>query len=53
MDQALDWLIRLQCATPEDTRAFEAWLDPQNFDDAGRQKRRLEELRAEIAASAT
>ena len=33
--------------------AFEAWLDPQNFDDAGRQKRRLEELRAEIAASAT
>ena len=32
MDQALDWLIRLQCATPEDTRAFEAWLeaDPAN-----------------------
>ncbi|PWB30810.1 glycerol-3-phosphate ABC transporter substrate-binding protein [Pseudomonas sp. SDI] len=27
MDQALDWLIRLQCATPEDTRAFEAWLE--------------------------
>ncbi|MNJ14214.1 fec operon regulator FecR [compost metagenome] len=32
MDQALDWLIRLQCATPEDTLAFEAWLeaDPAN-----------------------
>nr|WP_232239951.1 FecR domain-containing protein [Pseudomonas alkylphenolica] len=27
MDQALDWLIRLQCATAEDTRAFEAWLE--------------------------
>lgn len=32
MDQALDWLIRLQCASAEDTRAFEAWLeaDPAN-----------------------
>ncbi len=32
MDQALDWLIRLQCATAEDTQAFEAWLeaDPAN-----------------------
>lgn len=32
MDQALDWLIRLQCATPEDTLAFQAWLeaDPAN-----------------------
>lgn len=27
MDQALDWLIRLQCASAEDTRAFEAWLE--------------------------
>ncbi|MGE8407035.1 MAG: FecR family protein [Pseudomonas sp.] len=32
MDEALDWLIRLQCATAEDTREFEAWLeaDPAN-----------------------
>ncbi|MET3050850.1 FecR domain-containing protein [Pseudomonas alkylphenolica] len=32
MDQALDWLIRLQCASVEDTHAFEAWLeaDPAN-----------------------
>ncbi len=32
MDQALDWLIRLQCANAEDTLAFEAWLeaDPAN-----------------------
>lgn len=26
MDEALDWLVRLQCASEEDTRAFEAWL---------------------------
>lgn len=32
MNEALDWLIRLQCADAEDTRAFEAWLeaDPAN-----------------------
>lgn len=27
-------------------RAYEAWLDPANFDSAGNQKRKLEELRA-------
>jgi len=26
--------------------AFEAWLAPENFDADGRQKRRLEEIRA-------
>ncbi|MBK5001803.1 DUF4880 domain-containing protein [Pseudomonas sp. S31] len=26
MDEALDWLVRLQCATEEDTLAFEHWL---------------------------
>jgi len=32
MDEALDWLIRLQCPSPDDTREFEAWLeaDPAN-----------------------
>jgi len=32
MDEALDWLIRLQCPSEDDTRAFEAWLeaDPAN-----------------------
>lgn len=32
MDEALDWLIRLQCPSDDDTRAFEAWLeaDPAN-----------------------
>lgn len=28
-------------------RAYEAWLDPDNFDEAGRQKRRLEDFRAD------
>ncbi|WP_415842660.1 FecR family protein, partial [Pseudomonas reidholzensis] len=26
MDEALDWLVRLQCASEADTRDFEAWL---------------------------
>ncbi|MCO7516613.1 FecR domain-containing protein [Pseudomonas guariconensis] len=32
MDEALDWLVRLQCASEDDTRAFEAWLSaaPEN-----------------------
>lgn len=32
MDEALDWLVRLQCANTEDTLAFEAWLSaaPEN-----------------------
>jgi transmembrane sensor len=32
MDEAMDWLIRLQCADAADTQAFEAWLeaDPAN-----------------------
>ncbi len=29
--------------------AFEEWLDPANFDSEGRQKRRLEEIRAGLA----
>lgn len=47
------WFSMIDGEWPLIRSAFEAWLDPQNFDDAGRQKRRLEELRAEIAASAT
>ncbi|NBA94648.1 DUF4880 domain-containing protein [Pseudomonas sp. R5(2019)] len=27
MDEAMDWLIRLQCPTPSDSEAFEHWLD--------------------------
>ena len=30
--------------------AYEAWLSPANFDAGGKQKRRLEEVRAEIGA---
>jgi len=30
---------------PSVRRAFEAWLDPANFDERGRQKQRLQELR--------
>lgn len=30
--------------------AYEAWLQPENFDAVGQQKRRLEELRAEFGA---
>ena len=32
MDEALDWLVRLQCADAQDTQAFEAWLSaaPEN-----------------------
>ncbi|ANY89153.1 fec operon regulator FecR [Pseudomonas putida] len=26
MDEALDWLVRLQCASEQDTRDFETWL---------------------------
>ena len=31
-EQAMDWLIRLQCASEQDTEAFEHWLgaEPQN-----------------------
>lgn len=29
--------------------AFEAWLDPRNFDEAGQQKRRLQQIRAELS----
>ncbi|HEX4152316.1 MAG TPA: GNAT family protein [Steroidobacteraceae bacterium] len=32
-------------------RAYAAWLDPGNFDPQGGQKRRLEQIRAELAAA--
>jgi RimJ/RimL family protein N-acetyltransferase len=31
--------------------AYEAWLDPSNFDELGRQKRRLEDYRKDLGAS--
>lgn len=39
------WLSIVDGEWPALRAAFEAWLDPANFDAAGRQRRRLEELR--------
>ncbi|MFN3831429.1 MAG: GNAT family N-acetyltransferase [Allorhizobium sp.] len=47
------WFSMIDGEWPLIRAAFEAWLDPQNFDEAGRQRRRLEDLRAELAASST
>lgn len=33
--------------------AFEAWLLPENFDSEGKQRKRLEDIRAELAAEST
>jgi RimJ/RimL family protein N-acetyltransferase len=40
------WFALLDGDWPAARAAFEAWLDPANFDAAGRQRRRLEDLRA-------
>lgn len=40
------WFSMLDAEWPGVKAAFEAWLDPGNFDERGRQKRRLEECRA-------
>jgi RimJ/RimL family protein N-acetyltransferase len=42
------WFSMIDGEWPAIGKAFEAWLSPENFDDAGQQKRRLEEIRAEI-----
>lgn len=38
------WFSMLDREWPERRRMFEQWLDPQNFDDRGRQRRRLTEF---------
>jgi RimJ/RimL family protein N-acetyltransferase len=38
------WYAAIDSEWPALKRAFEAWLDPANFDDAGRQRTRLSEL---------
>jgi RimJ/RimL family protein N-acetyltransferase len=43
------WFAMLDHEWPANRKAFEGWLDPSNFDTEGRQKRRLEEVRADIA----
>lgn len=40
------WFALLDHEWPKAKAAFEAWLDPANFDAAGRQRRRLEDIRA-------
>ncbi len=41
------WYALVDADWPRARAAFEAWLDPANFDAAGRQRRRLEDLRAD------
>lgn len=44
------WYSIIDTEWPALRRAYEAWLDPANFDAAGQQKRRLEDFRAEFGA---
>ena len=39
------WYSMLDTEWPRCRAAFDAWLDPSNFDDRGRQRRRLAEIR--------
>ncbi len=47
------WFSILDGEWPAVRTALEGWLDPSNFDAAGRQRRRLGELMAEAGAGAT
>lgn len=42
------WFAMLDGDWPRNRQAFEQWLEPANFDGEGRQRRRLEEIRAGI-----
>ncbi len=44
------WYSIIDSEWPALRQAYEAWLDPGNFDEAGLQKKRLEEYRAEFGA---
>ena len=39
------WYAIVDGEWPQLQQAFTSWLDPANFDAAGRQRRRLEDLR--------
>lgn len=43
------WFSMIDSEWPVIKAGFEAWLAPENFDAAGQQKRRLEDVRAEFA----
>lgn len=42
------WFAMIDEDWPTLRRAFEEWLDPANFDTVGRQRRRLEKVRADL-----
>lgn len=42
------WFSILDSEWPAQKAAFESWLDPENFDGAGRQKRSLSEIKASV-----
>ena len=44
------WYSSINKEWPAWRKAYEAWLDPANFDGDGQQKRRLEDCRAEFGA---
>jgi RimJ/RimL family protein N-acetyltransferase len=46
------WYSIVDGEWPALSRAYEAWLDPGNFDAEGRQRRRLQDIRAEIKIDA-
>jgi RimJ/RimL family protein N-acetyltransferase len=45
------WYAVIDAEWPALREAFESWLDPANFDDAGRQRRRLSELTRPLLAA--
>jgi RimJ/RimL family protein N-acetyltransferase len=42
------WFSMIDAEWPLINDAFEAWLSPENFNDAGDQKRRLQDIRADL-----
>lgn len=49
MNRDTAWFSMIDGEWPLLSRAFEAWLDQTNFDTDGRQKRKLEDIRADLA----
>ncbi|MCO6184964.1 GNAT family N-acetyltransferase [Rhizobium sp. L1K21] len=43
------WFSMIDTEWPLLAAAFETWLSPQNFDSEGRQQKKLEDIRAELA----
>jgi RimJ/RimL family protein N-acetyltransferase len=48
MNRDTAWFSMIDEEWPGLKRAFETWLDPSNFDSAGRQKSRLQDLRSHV-----